>query len=125
MPKWMKFALLGLLLLLVAAIPLAMIQPDTASDTGSIGGLITDEMGPVAGAVIEAHLQVTGAFAHAESDASGHYHIENLRPGHYSLWVQADKHDSVWVAQVTVDRGVVAHEDVFVHRTHLPTPTSD
>lgn len=121
MPKWLKFALLGLLFLLVAAVPLAMIQPDT----GWIEGLIVDEVGPVAGAAVEAHQHVTAVFAHAQSDATGYYRIENLRPGHYSLWVEADNHDSLWVAQVVVDRGRAAREDVFVHRTHLPTPTSD
>lgn len=121
MSNWMKFGLLAFLFLLISAIPLAMMQPDA----GSIEGLVADEMGPVAGATVEVHQQVTGVFLHAESDMVGYYRVENLRAGHYSLWVEAGNHDSVWIAQVMVDRGKVARQDVFIHRTHLGIPTED
>ena len=119
MSNWMKFALLALLLLLIASIPLAMVQPYT----GSIEGFITDEAGPVPAAAIEAHQQATSVFVHAETDATGYYRIDNLRTGRYSLWVQAAGHDSVWIAQVSVERDHVTHEDVMMRqwRNRLPT----
>lgn len=121
MQKWMKYALFALLLLSIAAVPLAMIQPDT----GSIEGVITDEIGPVAGAVIEAHQQVTAVFVHGESDATGYYRIDGLHTGRFSLWVQAADHDSIWIAQVPVERGHAAREDIFMHRTRLALPTGE
>jgi hypothetical protein len=107
--------------LLIAAIPLAMNQPDT----GAIEGLITDELGPVPGAAIEAHQPVTGVFVHGESDATGYYRIDRLHSGHYSLWVQAAAHDSIWIAQVPVERGLIAREDIFVRRTRMVLPTGE
>jgi hypothetical protein len=49
MQRWLKFSLLVLGLLVMAAIPLAM-----QFDTGSIEGVITNDRGPVANASIEA-----------------------------------------------------------------------
>lgn len=119
MSKWTKFALLGALLLIIAAIPLAKMP----SDNGSIEGYITDEMGPVPGALVEAHQQATEVFVHAESDAMGLFRVENLRPGRYSLWVQSSAHDSVWIAQVPVEGGRAARQDVFLRRTRWVLPT--
>ena len=121
MPKWIKFALLALLLLLIASIPLAMVQPYT----GSIEGLVTDDAGPVPAAALEAHQQATGLFAHAETDATGYYRIDNLRTGRYSLWVEAAGHDSIWIAQVSVERDHAAREDVLMTRWRHGLPTGE
>ena len=121
MLTWTKFALLALLLLLIAAIPLAMVQPYT----GSIEGFVTDETGPVPAAAIEVHQQATSVFVHAETDAMGYYRIDNLRTGRYSLWVQAADHDSIWIAQVSVERDRITHEDVLMARWRRRIPTGE
>ena len=120
MPGWIKYVLIALaLLLLIGAYPLAM-----EFETGSIQGVIVNDLGPVAKASVEAHSVLTGAImsgasAGTESDATGAYRLNNLRVGRYSLWVEAAGHEAAWVPVVTVERGKTARQDV--HLTRLPT----
>ena len=116
MPRWVKFVLLGLILLLIGSIPLAMQR-----ETGSIQGMITNDRGPVAKASLEARNVMTGAVTRAESDAAGTYKLENLRAGRYSLWVRAAGHDSIWIREVIVERGQATHQDLHLTRTHATT----
>jgi hypothetical protein len=108
MPRWLKFLILALLLLIVGAIPLAMLQ----SGTGAIEGFVTDAFGPVGSALIGAHNTTSGMVAHAQSRPDGYYRIERLQPGRYSLWIVARGHDSVWIARVDVTRDHVSRADV-------------
>ncbi len=118
MPRWLKYLLLFLLVLLASSIPLAM-QPAT----GSIQGKVADESGPVARATVEARNVVTGVVYRATSDASGRYTLGSVRAGSYSLWVTAEGHDSIWVREITVERGQTAHEDIRLPKISKPTPT--
>ena len=117
MARGLKFGLFILILLLLVSIPLAM-----QYQTGSIEGVIRNDVGPIATASIEARHLMSGFTVRTESDAKGHYKLENLRTGRYSLWVQAPGHDSVWVRQVSVEPGHTTHSDVHVGRA--PTITS-
>ncbi len=118
MPRWLRYVLLMFLLLLIASIPLAM-QPDT----GSIEGVITDNMVPVAKATIEAGNIMSGAGARAESNATGNYKLEGLRPGRYSLWVRTLGPDSMWIREVPVERGHITRKDIDLAKARL-IPTS-
>jgi len=109
MTNVMKYGLLILLLLLLASIPLAM-----QLDRGSIDGVIMDEASSVSNASVEARNVLSGAEFHAESDAVGHYKLENLPSGPYSLWVQATGHDSLWVPPIHVERGQAVHQDLHL-----------
>jgi len=111
MPRWLTFGLLILLLLLLATFPLAkQLEPET----GSIQGLIRDQVGPLPQASVEARNLATSAIFYAESDATGLYRLDNLHPGRYSLWVQARYHDCLWIKQVPVERGQTVHHDIFL-----------
>lgn len=121
MSKGTKLALLAFLVFLMAAIPLAMMPPNT----GAMEGVVSDELGPVPGAAIEAHQQVTSVFEHADADANGYYRLDMLRAGHYSLWVESPGHDSIYIAQVSVERGRVARQDILMRRTRMVTPTGE
>ncbi len=120
MPGWLKYVLLALVLLfLIGAYPLAM-----QFETGSIQGEITNDLGPVAKASVEAHnvlmgAVMAGAAARTESDAAGTYRLNNLRVGRYSLWVEAAGHEPIWVPMVIVERGRTTRQDV--HLTRIPT----
>lgn len=122
MPRWMTFVVLILLLFLLASLPLAK-----QFETGSIQGTITDQLGPVAQASVEARNVVTGDMLYASSDRAGFYRLESLRPGRYSLWVQARSHDSLWIQQIAVDHGETVRHDIFLLATPRETfglPTS-
>ena len=112
MPRWTKFVLLALILLLIASIPLAM-----QLETGSIQGKITNDRGPVANASVEARNVMTGTVARAVSDTAGTYNLEHLRAGRYSLFVLAAGHDSLWIRDVIVERGQTAQQDLHLTRT--------
>jgi hypothetical protein len=112
MPRWIKYVLLALLLLLIASIPFAM-----QLETGSIQGKITNDRGAVADASLEARNTMTGAVARAVSDTAGTYKLESLRAGRYSLFVVAADHSSVWVREVIVERGQTTHRDLQLIRT--------
>jgi hypothetical protein len=101
---------------LLASIPLAK-----QFDTGSIQGVITDQLGPVAQASVEARNVVTGDILNATSDRVGFYRLENLHPGKYSLWVQAKSHDSLWIQQIAVDHGETVQHDIFLLATPRET----
>jgi hypothetical protein len=116
MPRWLKYVLLALILMLIASIPLAM-----QFDRGSIQGTILDNVGPVAKASVEARNVMTGSVTRAESDAGGNYKPQGLRAGRYSLWIQAASRDSIWIREVTVERGAT-RKDVDLTRT--PTTTT-
>ena len=117
MARWIKYALLSLLVLFLCAIPLAM-----QFETGSIEGTVGDDFGPVAYASVEANHMMTGAFSHTESDPAGNYKLENLHPGRYALWVQAQGHDSLWLREVIVERGRATHQDLMLKRSpRIPT----
>jgi len=112
MPKWLTFGLLILLLLLLASFPLAkQLEPET----GSIQGVIRDQVGPLPQALVEARNLATSAISYAESNGTGVYRLDDLHPGRYSLWVQARFHDSLWIKQVPVDRGQTVHQDIFLN----------
>jgi hypothetical protein len=102
-----KYALLIILLLLLVSIPLAMQR-----EAGTIEGLITNEIGPVAKASVEARNVVSGAFFRAESDVAGRYRLDHLPQGRYSLWVCAPAHDCVWIRQVPVDHDQTTYYDI-------------
>jgi hypothetical protein len=106
MPRWFKFVLIALLLLLLG-VPLAM-----QWDMGSLEGVITDARGSVKGAYITTRNVMSGAVVRVQSDGAGHYNSGNLRAGRYSLWIEASDHDSLWIAQVVIARGQVTHRDV-------------
>jgi hypothetical protein len=106
--RW-KYALLGLVLLLLCAVPLAM-----QFDNGAITGRITDQHGPVVNASVEARNASSGASGAAQTDGTGRYLIDGLRQGRYGLWVRAPGHETVWVAQVVVLNGQTSTRDVFV-----------
>jgi hypothetical protein len=116
MPRWLKVVLF-VLLLLIASIPLAM-----QFETGSIEGSITDDLGPVANASVDARNVMTGAVGRAQSDAGGAYVVDNLRAGRYSLWIQAPGHDPIWLHGVIVERNQAARQDVHLTRTQTVTP---
>jgi hypothetical protein len=114
----MTFVLLILLLFLLASFPLAkQFEPET----GSIQGVITDQLGPVAQASVEARDLATGTILEAESDPAGLYRLENLHPGKYSLFVHALYHDSLWIQQIPVDHGQTVQHDIFLLRTPKET----
>lgn len=79
-----KYALLIILLLVLVSIPLAVQR-----GAGAIEGLITNEIGPVAKASVEARNVMSGAFFVVKSDAAGHYLLDHLPQGRYTLWVCA------------------------------------
>lgn len=112
MQRWLRYALLILLVLLIGAIPLAM-----RLDSGSIEGVVMANHTPVAKASVEARNVITGVVTHTESDAEGRYKFEGLRPGRYSLWVQAAARESVWVLEVVVERGQTARRDLDLSQT--------
>ena len=116
MTRGLKFGLLILLLLLLASVPLAM-----QLETGSIEGVITDDLGLVAEASVEARNVMSGTVFSTKSDEVGHYKLVDLRAGRYSLWVEASGHDLIWIRQVIVERGQTAHNDIRVGRTHTTT----
>ena len=111
MPRWLKYLLLFFLLLLIGSIPLAM-----QLDTGSIRGLVTDDLGPLAKVSIEARNAMTGVVSRVESDSSGNYKLDGLRPGRYSLWIKADQHDSTWIREVIVERGQATRQAIQLER---------
>lgn len=75
MTRGLKFGLLILILLLVASIPLAM-----QLETGSIDGVVMNELGPVTKASVEGRNVMSGAVFRTESDAVGHYKLEIFAP---------------------------------------------
>ena len=111
MARWLKMTLAAAVFLLLAATPLAR-----EFDTGSIEGLIMNNRGPVAHAMVEARNVMSGATFCVESDKDGHYKVAELRAGRYSLWVNAAGHDSIWIPQILVERGATVHKDVFLAR---------
>ena len=117
MTRGVKYGLAIVILLLLASIPLAM-----QFETGSIEGVVTNEIGPIAKASVEARSVISGTAFRTESDAVGHYKLENLRGGRYSLWVQAVGHDSTWIREVSVERGRTTHGDIHLGKS--PTSTS-
>jgi hypothetical protein len=126
MPRWYTYVLLILLLFVLASFPLAkQFEPET----GSIQGLISDQLGPLPQASVEARNLATGATLYAESDPAGLYILDNLHPGRYSLWVTARYHDSLWIQQIAVEHGQTVHHDIFLASTarqtfDLDRPTS-
>jgi hypothetical protein len=113
MTRGVKYGLVILILLLLASIPLAM-----QFETGSIDGVVMNEVGPIAKASVEAREVMTGAAFRTESDAVGHYKLGNLRAGRYSLWVGALGHDSIWIREVIVERGKTTHSDLRLGASH-------
>jgi hypothetical protein len=118
MPRWSKYILLMLVLLLIGSIPMAM-----QYETGSIQGVITDNMVPVARATVEACDIMTGAVARTETNTIGNYRFEGLRPGRYSLWVYTLGPGSMWVREVIVERDHITRKDIDLAQARL-IPTS-
>jgi len=117
MPHWMKYALFGLILVLLAAIPLA-----NQLRTGSMEGVITDDHGSVQGAVVGADNVKNGAIVRAVSNAAGHYKLEHVRAGHYSLWVQgATRDDAICGQTVVFERGQSVHKDFHLREANQET----
>jgi len=114
MPRWFTYAVLMALLLLLASVPLAK-----QFDTGSIQGVVSDQVGPLPQALVEARDLATQTIQDTESDLDGAYLLENLHPGKYSLWVQARYHDSLWIQQIAVQSGQTVHRDI--HLIRIPT----
>ena len=115
--RWLKFTLLGLVFLLLAAIPLAR-----QIETGSIQGLITNDRGPLAHATVEARHVMSGATFRVESAEDGRYEVKYLKLGRYSLWIVAPGHDAMWIPEVIVDRGSETRRDIHLARSRgIPT----
>jgi hypothetical protein len=119
MPRWVKFAILVIFLLLIASIPLAM-----QLESGSIEGLITNEKGPVPGASVEARNVMSGAVWRTTSGAGGYYKLEEVRAGRYSLWVRAENHSAAWLQRIAVERGQRTHADVYLARSTTDVQTT-
>lgn len=111
MPRWLKFVLFALLLLLLTSIPLAK-----QFETGSIEGLITDDRGPISDASVEARNMMSGAVFRVRSGADGAYEFEDLKAGRYSIWVNARGCDSAWIPGVVVERGQTTRRDIQLSR---------
>lgn len=107
MKPLLRFALLGLLVLLLAALPLAM-----QYQTGSLDGTVAGRWGPVANATVEVRNLITGKVLVVKTDLLGHYLVRELRPGRYSLWVETPYHESVWVRRVVIERNMTTHQDI-------------
>ncbi len=75
MRKTIKSALLILSAMLVGTVAFAQVT------TSSMNGKISDEAGPVAGAVVTAVHQPTGSQFYAVSDAKGTYRLNNITSG--------------------------------------------
>ncbi len=117
MHRSLKFALLTMVVVLLASVPFA--RP---FDVGTLEGLITSGRGPVEDASIEVRNVMSGAMFRTESDVVGHYELDNLRPGRYSLWVEAVGHDSVWIPQIVIARGEITHKDICLDRPRSAPP---
>ena len=111
MPRWLKYSLWILLIVLLTAIPLAML-----SEAGSLEGVITDELGPVPGAVVKATNVMTLDVSRTATNSAGHYKFDKLRAGRYSLWITADGHDSIEVPRLIVDHGQEVRQDLQMRR---------
>ena len=111
-------ALLVLILLLLASMPLAM-----QIATGTIEGKITDEFGPVPKIAVEARNMITGTVYRDQSNATGDYRIVSVHPGWYALWVIDRNKDSMWIREINVDQGRTVREDVHLVRAHPTTNT--
>lgn len=117
MPRWMKFALFGLILLLLAAIPFAR-----QLKSSSMEGVITDDHGSVQGAVVGADNAKNGITVRAVSNADGHYKLEHIRAGRYSLWVQgAMRHDAICGQTLVLERGQSVQKDFHLRETDQET----
>ena len=60
---------------------------------------------------------MSGTVFRAQSDAAGHYKLENLPQGRYSLWVKASAHDSEWIREVIVEQGRTTHRDIRLEKS--------
>jgi hypothetical protein len=118
MPRWLKYTLLGAVLLFLASFPLAR-----QFDTGAMEGYITNESGPLAGASVEARNVMTGEVTRVYSNAAGYYKLDALRPGRYSLWVTAKHHDSTRIPEVFVERGRTLRRDIRLLSARAPSIT--
>lgn len=105
--RGLKFLLLAMAFLLLAAIPLAR-----QFATGSIEGLITDNRGPILDASVEARNLASSLVITRQSDARGHYAVEHLLPGTYSLLFEAPGYDSVSIPRVVVQAGQTSAQNV-------------
>jgi len=118
MPRWLAYISLILLLFMLPSLPLAkQLEPET----GCIQGLISDQLGPLPQASVEARNLMTGAISYAESDPAGLYMLDKLNAGRYSLWVTARYHDSLWVQQIAVEHGQTVQRDIFLASTARQT----
>jgi hypothetical protein len=109
MRRYLKYALLLLIVLLVSSVPLAMQR-----ETASLEGFIIDDRGPLAQASIEINNSVFRASGRATSDPSGYYEIEGLRPGPYSLWAEALRHDGLRIPRIVLQSGRRQHQDLYL-----------
>jgi hypothetical protein len=107
MPRWLKYTILAIILVLLSSFPLARLLEE-----GVIEGYITNQNGPVAGASVEAHEVMDGETALTSSDSEGYYRIDGLPPGRYSLWITAANHTSVSIPRIPVGRGETVRKDV-------------
>ena len=116
MPRFLKYALLLGIFLLLASIPLAM-----QFETGSIEGIIENDHGPIANASVEVRNIMSGSMVRVDADTEGHYIVENLRPGRYSLWVEAPGHDCKWIPQIVIERGEKVHKNIVLDEPRSTT----
>jgi len=106
MPRWLRFVILALILVLLSSLPLAKLLED-----GAIEGYVTNQNGPVAGATAEAQNLMNGEVVLASSDTTGYYRID-LPPGRYSLWIKAVQHTWINFPKIPVGRGEIVRKDV-------------
>lgn len=107
MPHSLKVILVLAIFLVVVAIPSA-IQPGR----GSLEGVLTDEAGPVTGAIVEASHLTIGVMSHTTSDARGFYRFDGLPRGTYSLWITDPRHDAISIPRIFIEDGLTTRKDV-------------
>jgi carboxypeptidase family protein len=113
MTRGLKLGRLIPMLMLLATISIAM-----QLDTGSIEGVIMNDLGPIAKASVEASNVTSGVVFRTVSDETGHYKLTNLRAGRYSLWVRAPGYDSIWLPKIVVEPGQASHPDIHLSKSH-------
>jgi hypothetical protein len=109
-----KTIFLNLLILVLAVVSLAFQR-----QSGVIEGMVTDQWGPIPGAMITARNVLHGDAVHTATNTNGHYRFDALRPGRYSLWVEAPEHEAVWALQVLVEEGQTTVRNVFLSRGRI------
>jgi hypothetical protein len=96
-----------------AALPLLVVALFAQTDTGSLGGRVTDpKAGAIAGTRIRLHNQATGAERKAISNANGEYVFTLIPPGRYDIEAGAEGFRTFHDSGFPVEVAVPAHLDI-------------